>query len=232
MQPTLDAHRSRLRSAFLDWLVELGAENVLDLGAGRGELVEALGARGIDAEGIEADPDRHATATALGRSVAMGSAYRVARPDASVGWVTLRHVLHHLERPEAALQEALRLAREGVLIAEPISLAGVAMHDANARLERALRALDRARGAVHGPDLSPERIAALLPDTAEVEIRIHALLTPLPADEIEALVRVSSAGVDIGPEQRADIDAALAAAARGAIAPSGSAMIAARLVGR
>jgi len=230
--PNLDAHRAKLRASFLDWLIEMEPTDVFDLGAGNGALVAALGERGVRAAGLEASPERVAEARALDRPVDRGSAERTGRADGSAGWATVRHVLHHVQSPELVLKEALRIAREGVLIAEPISLTALPMHAANLRLENALRALDRARGMFHAADLSPERIAALLPADALVEVRIVAPMTRLPRAEVEYLVERSCGGLPVDAEGQESLAAALADADAGRLAPSGTAMIAARLGGR
>jgi 2-polyprenyl-3-methyl-5-hydroxy-6-metoxy-1,4-benzoquinol methylase len=230
--PVLDAHREQLRGVFLEWLLEMEPDGVLDLGAGSGELVAALWDRGVEAEGIEAADERVAEARALDRPVEPGSAERVDRPDDSAPWVVVRHVLHHLERPEQAVREALRVARDGVLIAEPMSRTALPMHAATARLEDALRALDRRRGMRHDADLAPSRIVAMLPRDAAVEVRLVAPMTPLPREEVQALIERSAGGVPIEPAQHEGLAMALDAAEAGWLAPAGSAMIAARLVGR
>jgi len=78
-----------------------GAAPVLDLGCGRGELLEALREAGIEARGVDSDPAMVAACRRLGLAVDMGdavSALRAAKPG-SVGGVTAIHLVEHLPVP-------------------------------------------------------------------------------------------------------------------------------------
>ena len=75
-----------------------GAAPVLDLGCGRGELLEALRAAGIEARGVDSDPAMAAACRRLGLTAEVGdclSALRAAKPG-SLGGVTAIHLVEHL----------------------------------------------------------------------------------------------------------------------------------------
>lgn len=96
---------------------------VLDVGCGRGELVAALGASGVEATGVEIDPDMAAEAAAAGLPVTCGEArsHLRALPPGSLGAVIAVHVVEHLELEELVeLLElaATRLRPGGILVAE------------------------------------------------------------------------------------------------------------------
>ena len=158
-----------------------------------------------------------------------GNAEEIEAPDDGASWVTLRHVLHHLRRPEFAVREALRVARDGVLLAEPISRTALPMHAPTVRMEDALRSLDRARGMLHDEDLSPARLVALLPPTARIEVRMIAPMTRLPPAEVLTLIEHSAGGLPIHRAEQEGLAIALEAAEAGWLAPAGSAMVACRL---
>ena len=100
-------------------LVQLlvGAAPVLDLGCGRGELLEALREAGIGARGVDSDPAMAAACRRLGFAVDEGdalSALRGAAPG-SLGGVTAIHLVEHLPAPVwmQLVEAAARALRSG-----------------------------------------------------------------------------------------------------------------------
>jgi SAM-dependent methyltransferase len=100
-----------------------GAAPVLDLGCGRGELLEALRDAGVEARGVDADPAMVAACRRLGLVADVGDALEVlrARAAGSLGGVTAIHVFEHLTAAAwmsvvEAAASALRSA--GVLLVE------------------------------------------------------------------------------------------------------------------
>ena len=76
-----------------------GAANVVDLGCGRGEFLEALKLAGVSARGVDVNAEMVATARGRGldvdRSDALG--YLTSLPDASLGGLIATQVVEHLE---------------------------------------------------------------------------------------------------------------------------------------
>ena len=96
---------------------------VLDIGCGRGELLEALAARGVPASGVDLNAEMVAEAQARGLEVHRADAVAWLRglPEASVGAIITVHVVEHLELgPLMELLElaASRLVPGGVFVAE------------------------------------------------------------------------------------------------------------------
>ncbi len=92
---------------------------VLDLGSGRGELVDLLTRAGVEVRGVEGDPALAAAARRRGLDVTEGDVARVlsGEPDGSWGAVTAVHFLEHLD-PGAILgllAEVRRVLRSGGL---------------------------------------------------------------------------------------------------------------------
>lgn len=75
-----------------------GSAPVLDLGCGRGELLEALRDAGVEARGVDSDPAMVARCRRLGLAVEAVDAVTTLRaaPAASLGAVTAIHVVEHL----------------------------------------------------------------------------------------------------------------------------------------
>ncbi|HUK12267.1 MAG TPA: methyltransferase domain-containing protein [Thermoanaerobaculaceae bacterium] len=100
-----------------------GAGPVLDVGCGRGELLQRLREAGVDARGVDSDPAMVAACRRLGLDVAEGEALDTLRGAAKgeLGAVAAVHVLEHLPAAHwtalvVAAAEALRPG--GVLLVE------------------------------------------------------------------------------------------------------------------
>ena len=103
-----------------------GRGPVLDVGCGRGELLERLKAAGIEASGVDSDAGMAARARAAGLDVTVGDAigHLESLPPGSLGAITAIHVIEHL--PADALVRFFELAHArlrpgGVLVAETIN---------------------------------------------------------------------------------------------------------------
>jgi glycosyltransferase involved in cell wall biosynthesis/SAM-dependent methyltransferase len=99
---------------------------VLDVGCGRGELLELLIEEGVDAVGIDLDPQMVTACVAKGLPVQHADVldHLRARPERSLGAVFSAQVIEHL--PYESLVEFLRLAQQrlrpgGRLIAETVN---------------------------------------------------------------------------------------------------------------
>jgi SAM-dependent methyltransferase len=97
------------------------AQPVLDLGCGRGELLQALGEAGIRAFGVDADPAAVAACRELGFAAEVQDALEAlrSRETGSLGGVAAVHLVEHL--PTATwmqlFAEAARVLRPGGLLA-------------------------------------------------------------------------------------------------------------------
>lgn len=85
---------------------------VLDVGCGDGDLMAALRDKGVDARGLEIDPDNVTTAIARGQSVVQGDANRdlADYPDDAFDYAILSQTLQTTERPDRVVDELLRIA--------------------------------------------------------------------------------------------------------------------------
>jgi len=123
MRGSVDAIRDRQRR-YVDDFRE--AAPVLDVGCGRGELLQLLREAGVEARGIDADADM--VAYARGEGLAVEQADLVEHldglPDRSLGGIFMGQVVEHL--PPGVLVRALELAAAklrggGLLVAETIN---------------------------------------------------------------------------------------------------------------
>ena len=91
-----------------------GAGRVLDVGCGRGFLLDAFRRRGWDVEGTEMSAASSAHARdVLGIRVHLGLLEGLALPEGSFDAVTLWHVLEHVTTPVSLLSEIRRVLRPG-----------------------------------------------------------------------------------------------------------------------
>lgn len=116
----LDDHHPRaVRQAFPD----LTGKRVLEVGCGRGFLLQVMQGLGADAVGIDANPQ--AIATGVARGMAVGDAENLDQPDASFDAVVSVHTIEHLPDLDRALSEMVRVLKpDGRMLlvypAEPI----------------------------------------------------------------------------------------------------------------
>lgn len=98
-----------------------GAEPVLDLGCGRGELLEALTKAGIPAFGVDSDPAAVAECQRRGLDARVMDALEAlaAQPQGSLGGVACVHLIEHLPaaRWMKLFEQAARVLRPGGILA-------------------------------------------------------------------------------------------------------------------
>ncbi len=98
-----------------------GSFHTLDLGCGRGELLEVLSGMGIPARGVDLNRHQVREATSMGLNARVGDLFRALAltPAESLDLITSVHVVEHL--PHASildlLAEAMRVLRPGGAIA-------------------------------------------------------------------------------------------------------------------
>ena len=119
-----EAEIRRRRHFYLPYLD--GQSPVLDVGCGRGEMLEVLADAGIAAVGIDLDETMVARAREKGLAVELGEcrAHLAALPAGSLGAVFSAQVVEHLDKDmlEGLLREALRALRPGgVAILETVN---------------------------------------------------------------------------------------------------------------
>jgi SAM-dependent methyltransferase len=118
-----DTIRERQRF-YLDLLA--GREPILDLGCGRGELLELLREAGIAASGIDLDPGMVARSREKGLDVELAEvvAYLESRPDESYGAIFSAQLIEHLEYDAFLRLLALaraKLVQGGLFVAETVN---------------------------------------------------------------------------------------------------------------
>lgn len=228
--PTLDRHRHSLQRSFTEWLREQRPVDVLDLGAGDGQLLEHLAYDGLRARGIEQSEEAVERARRLGRNVTEGSIDAADFVVPSSEWITIRHVLHHLAHPQRLMMRATAAAARGLFVAEPFCGTGLAQHAFTMRLEALCRSLDRRGGMIHARDLTAAELCDLIPMDWSIELRYHAPLTQLPLPDVTAVLEKSAAraGLTLDTLNKAEAKEAAViqeAARAGLVAAAGSVVV-------
>ncbi|MQA87282.1 MAG: methyltransferase domain-containing protein [Streptosporangiales bacterium] len=167
-------------------LRSLGPRSVLDVGCGRGDLLALCNDEGIEAHGVDRGRHNIEEARARGLHASEGYAEKLALPDRCFDWTVLRNVLHHIPNTEATLREALRVARCGVLIAEPWADLTVSSQRLAHDIDDWSKAVHQALGYYHRPGLTLTEVQAALPEHPAVRATVDyfANLERVSADPI------------------------------------------------
>ncbi len=149
---------------------------VVDLGAGRGEMVELLGEAGVPATGVDLDPDMadHARAKGLAMECLDAFEYLDKQPDGSIGSVFSAQFIEHL--PGERLISLIRLSHRklapgGLFVAETV----------NPHSPRALKAFWM--DLTHAHPIFPEALVAWCGLVGFSEATVHF---PLGSGDLDA----------------------------------------------
>jgi O-antigen chain-terminating methyltransferase len=168
--------RERL-AGYVDLFADLAP--VVDLGCGRGEFLELLRERGIQARGVEGNAQAVAVCRANGLDVALGDLvdFLQTQPAGSLGGVFAAQVVEHL--PPAALQAMLAGAHRalrpgGLLVLETVNTRSVIGF-----LEVYLRDL------THRTPLHPDTLSFLAAAQGFTDVRVEMRSPVDPAGQLQ-----------------------------------------------
>ena len=174
-----------------------GASNVVDVGCGRGELLDALHASGVSARGVDVSPAMVEICRRRGFTVELGDALSfVARqPDASVGGLVAIQVVEHFA-PDY-LARFLDAAYHAMTPGAPLVLETINPSCWMAFFETYIRDL------THKQPLHPETLRHLVESSgfSNVNVQFRA-----PVSEDDRLARVEQ-WEDLGPNIATVVDA-------------------------
>ena len=167
-----------LLNEFVRLLLDREPVSLLDVGCGEGELLKTCRQAGIEAVGLDQPGPRLEALRDEGLEVREGTAYDLPFADGAVDWLTMRHILHHLEDPARAVAEALRVARTGLLLAEPCFDATLPSQRGALAVDRWEKRQHRRGGMYHAESLDLGALVALVPAGFEgrLEIEVHQAL--------------------------------------------------------
>jgi 2-polyprenyl-3-methyl-5-hydroxy-6-metoxy-1,4-benzoquinol methylase len=178
MRGSVDAIRDRQRRYVDDFR---DAAPVLDIGCGRGELLELLREAGVEARGIDADADMVAYARGEGLDVEQADLVQhlESLEDGSLGGIFMGQVVEHLPAPMLVRTLELcaqKLRAGGLLVAETINpLSPLALRNYFADL-------------THAQPLVPETLELLAKQCGFREVETRYLNPPERTAEVPAAV--------------------------------------------
>ena len=158
---------------FASLLTRRAPASVLDVGCGSGLLMRECKERGIPISGLDQAGPRLEGLRANGFEVHEGSAYELPFEDQSFDWVSMRHVPHHLEYPDRAFAEALRVAKTAFFIAEPCFDATVPSQRGAIALDRWEKRQHRRRGMFHAEVLDVGALLSFMPSGFEEHFHVE-----------------------------------------------------------
>ncbi len=95
------------------WLPTQAGGRLLELGCGRGDMLEVLANLGWDAEGVDFDPRAAESARARGLHVRHDTLANCRYDDATFDAVIMSHVIEHLHDPISVVKECHRILKPG-----------------------------------------------------------------------------------------------------------------------
>jgi SAM-dependent methyltransferase len=152
---------------------------VLDIGCGRGEFLELLGTLGVEAAGVEIDPDLVDEGRAAGFDIVGGDGllHLASMPDGSLGAITLIQVVEHLA-PQQVI-DLVALAREklrpgGAIMIETVNPQSLYTFAHSFYLD-----------PTHGNPVHPAYLKFLFDEAGWTKVRIDWRSPPPPDDILE-----------------------------------------------
>lgn len=89
---------------------------LLDVGCGNGDFLETAREMGLDVAGCEPDPKAAEVCRARGFSVFDGSIHQLPYGPGTFDFISMNHVIEHVEDPQEVLAAAYRLLKPGGLL--------------------------------------------------------------------------------------------------------------------
>lgn len=185
------------RDLFRHQLVAQEPASVLDVGAGQGGLVGWLTGQGVDAAGVENDGECLRAGQSRGLAMHQGDADQLPFGDGSFDWVVSEFSLHHFPSAAGALEEALRVARQGVLILDQWFDLTLAHQRAARSFDSWCKERDRCSGMVHADSFDADAIHQIVGNVApSLRYRLQTILTPvaLPTEKVDGIIETYLAG--------------------------------------
>ena len=176
--------------------------SILEVGAGDGAFLRTVAGHVDRLAGLDPDATNVATLKMEGFEAVEGVAERLPFADGEFDIVVFSLTPHHTSDWNAALNEAMRVARNGIEILDVWYDESIADQRTSAAFNRWYKAIDRRTGMVHNDYLTPG--ALLQPVIARQDITFdyacRRIASPLDMTETLAYGRAKLATVDNDPE--------------------------------
>lgn len=198
--------------------------SILEVGSGDGAFLKTvLGAVGRLA-GLDPTEDAVAKLRGEGFEAVQGSAERLAFADGEFDVVVFSFTPHHIADWHGALNEAMRVARNGVEILDVWYDDTVADQRTTHDFDRWLKTIDRRGGMIHNDTLTPGELLAPVQARrgATYDYACRRIASPVNIEEMVTLGRNHLAKVDNDPILAKQLDDIIAAAHRDGMTDEGA----------
>jgi SAM-dependent methyltransferase len=219
MTDVFDNYRDEFRARVLGGR----PRSILEVGSGDGTFLKTVRGEVGRLAGLDPAEDAVAKLRGDGFEAVQGSAERLPFADGEFDVVVFSFTPHHLADWNAALNEAMRVARNGVEILDVWYDDTVADQRTAHDYDRWLKTIDRRTGMVHLDTLSPAELLAPIVARRDVtyDYVCRRIGSPQNISDALELARTYLSKVDNDPELKRAFDAIIAAAHRDGMTDEG-----------
>jgi len=172
--------------ALVDRLLKSASDlkRVLDVGCGEGKILKYLQAKDIDVFGVDSHEPTIEQLKKDGIPADVLNARKLPFEDDHFDWVILSGVLHHIPNPGEAIDEAIRVAKQGVIMSEPWFDETVKSHRLAAEVDAWAKKLHQSLGFFHRKGLSSGEIIGSIgsTDVKNIAVVYESFYTPEDLD--------------------------------------------------
>jgi ubiquinone/menaquinone biosynthesis C-methylase UbiE len=176
--PVLIPPEPEYREQLLREVASFNPASILEVGCGGGIFLRLATSLDVVLRGIDPDAESVRKLQSEGFSIQTGVAEALPYPDAAYDLVVFSYTAHHIGNWPAALTEALRVARLGVLVLDPWFDASIPSQSVALAFDRWCKAIDRSNGVVHTDCLDAAALlGTLVQSSGGHSVRYEYLLT-------------------------------------------------------
>lgn len=201
--------------------------SILEVGAGDGAFLQTVAGQVDRLTGLDPDPANVSRLKMEGFEAVEGAAERLPFADGEFDVVVFSFTPHHVSDWNAALTEALRVARNGVEILDVWYDETIADQRTTLALDRWYKMIDRRTGMVHNDTLPPGVMLAPVITRHDVtyDYACRRIASPLNIGETMEHGREKLAKVDNDPALAREFDEIIAAGHRDGMSEEGAIMM-------
>jgi ubiquinone/menaquinone biosynthesis C-methylase UbiE len=163
---------------------------VLEVGCGTGAFLKSMQSGATKVLGIDPDPDLVEKLRAQGFPAEVGTAEFLGFNANAFDVVVFSYTAHHIEDWPQALKEALRVARQAVVVLDPWYDERIPSQASTSAFDRWSKLIDRSNGMVHNDCQDAASLLESLnplPANLSAQYEYMLILSPLGVSEFEAI---------------------------------------------
>jgi SAM-dependent methyltransferase len=201
---------------------------VLEIGCGAGAFMRSMQPSTIRVLGIDPDPTLVEKLRTQGFQAEVGIAESLGFEANAFDVVVFSYTAHHVENWPQALKEALRVARQAVVVLDPWYDERIPSQANTSAFDRWTKLIDRSNGMVHN---DCQDAAALLqplnplPATLSARYEYMLILTPLSVSEFAALAETKLAEAKEPNRWRQSLETLMSESSDGGFSEDGAVLL-------